>query len=255
MYEEDTTAAAIGTHTSNATTSDLSNATATTASGSNVFRTTFVAAGAALSNLNASVFEVVSCFIGPRYRSRLLITTLSLLGCLVLGWVIPWLVKRVHSSIKFVAEVREKSAKATRTLIFLAYPSLATTIVRTFVCEAARDTNGKQTSWLSDDLLVECSVDKADYNFMRIYAWLMVVVIVIGMPVQFGYRLSKWRFPFNRLYEVQEDGHEGPAKKARFILGNMVVFNTKNWFMPCADMIFKLLLASLVSNDPRALIH
>ena len=73
--------------------------------------------------------------------------------------------------MKFVAEVREKSAKATRTLIFLAYPSLATTIVRTFVCEKARDTNGKPTSWLSDDLLVECSVDKADYNFMRIYAW------------------------------------------------------------------------------------
>ena len=71
----------------------------------------------------------------------------------------------------------------------------------------------------------------------------MVVVIVIGMPFYFWRRLSEWRFPFNRLYVVREDGQEGPAKKAKFVLGKLVVFNTANWFMPCLDMFFKLLLA------------
>ena len=59
----------------------------------NAFRVAFVAAGAALSNINASVFEVVACFVGPRQRSRLLITSLSFLGFLAVGSLIPWVLK------------------------------------------------------------------------------------------------------------------------------------------------------------------
>ena len=135
-----------------------------------------------------------------------------------------------------------------RTLIFLAYPSLTTTILRTFVCIRASDRDGKPARWLLDDLLIECENDafefrSAEYTFMFWYSCVMVVVIVIGMPVLFWRRLSEWRFPFNRLYVVREDGQEGPTKAAKFVLGKLVVFNTANWFMPCLDMFFKLLLA------------
>ena len=59
----------------------------------NPFRVAFVAAGAALSNIDASVFEVVACFVGPRQRDRLLITSLSILGFLAVSSLIPWVLK------------------------------------------------------------------------------------------------------------------------------------------------------------------
>ena len=133
--------------------------------------------------------------------------------------------------------------KAQRTLIFLAYPSLTTTILRTFVCIEVRK-DGARAWWLLDDLRVQCSSVDAEYTFMFIYAFAMVVVIAIGMPFLFWWRLRKWRYPFNRLYVMMEDGTEGPAKKAKYVLGKLVVYNTDNWYMPCLDMLFKLLLAS-----------
>ena len=143
--------------------------------------------------------------------------------------------------------VSKISSKVQRTLIFLAYPSLTTTIMRTFVCIPVRK-DGRPARWLGNDLSMECLNDQwrfpdAEYKFIFIYAWAMVVVIVIGMPVLFWRRLSEWRYPFNRLYVMQENGEEGPAKKAKFVLGKLVVFNTANWFFPCLDMGFKLLLA------------
>ena len=111
------------------------------------------------------------------------------------------------------------------------------------MCIPARDRDGKPARWLLDDLLVKCP---NEYTFMFWYSCVMVVVIVIGMPFYFWRRLSEWRFPFNRLYVVSEDGQEGPAKKAKFVLGKLVVFNTANWFFPCLDMFFKLLLAGVM---------
>ena len=62
----------------------------------NPFRVAFVAAGAALSNVDASVFEVVACFVGPRQRDRLLITSLSVVGFLAVSSLIPWVLKKAR---------------------------------------------------------------------------------------------------------------------------------------------------------------
>ena len=61
-----------------------------------VFREAYVAAGATLANIDASIFEIVSCFVGPRYCSRLLITSLFLLGSLTVGGLLPRLIKLAH---------------------------------------------------------------------------------------------------------------------------------------------------------------
>ena len=118
------------------------------------------------------------------------------------------------------------------------------------MCSEYRDSSGRQVEWLTEDLLVKCTTDEGEYFegeylIILIYASVMFVVIVIGMPVFFWKRLNDWRYPFNRLYVVQEDGTEAPTRTAKWSLGKMVVYDTANWFWPCVDMLLKLLLSSM----------
>ena len=65
---------------------------------SDSFMKSFAAVGALFANADASVMEFISCFVGPRHRARLFITTLSFLGFLTLGWLITLVLPRTKDA-------------------------------------------------------------------------------------------------------------------------------------------------------------
>ena len=119
--------------------------------------------------------------------------------------------------------------------------------MRTFVCkEYAQDDKGNPTRWLVDDTVVQCDLTQegGTYAFLFAYSWFMVVVIVIGFPLYLYYRLWTWRHPFDRMYFIDEDGHEKPTPEALENLDTIVMFRSGAWAMAIFDMFFKFTIVS-----------
>jgi hypothetical protein len=187
----------------------------------------------AVSNLNMAVFEIVGCFLGPRHEARLLYTTATAIALMVVASIIPRIIrcclrgKRLaqHDS-NLIALFEDFLLKSQLILVFLVYPALTMTIMRTFVCkEYAQDDLGNPTFWLVDDTVMQCETATAQrmllsttdsvtttlmppttsttaaaaaaaavpsirpYVFMYSYAWCMVVVVILGFPAFLLYRL------------------------------------------------------------------
>ena len=182
----------------------------------------------AVSNLNVAVFEIVGCFLGPRHEARLLYTTATAITLMVVASIVPRIIrgclrgKRLaqHDS-NLIAQFEHFFLKSQLVLVFLVYPALTMTIMRTFVCkEYAQDDQGNPTFWLVDDTVMQCETTTAQrlllsttdsvttttsttaaaaaaaavpstspYVFMHSYAWCMVVVVILGFPAFLLYRL------------------------------------------------------------------
>jgi hypothetical protein len=182
----------------------------------------------ALSNLNVAVFEIFTCFLGPRHEARLLYTTATALTLLAVASAFPRIIrcclrgKRLaqHDS-NLVKQFSESFQTYQLVMVFLVYPALTQTIMRTFVCkEYAQDDQGNPTFWLVDDTVMQCETVTAQrllsttaaammaamgsksnttaatavpstssYLFLYAYAWCMVVMIIIGFPAFIFHRL------------------------------------------------------------------
>ena len=119
-----------------------------------------------VSNINISVFEVMDCFLGPRHEGRLICTTLTALTMLAVAGAVPRFLRcftrgrrlAIHDT-QLVSNLSHFLRKGQLILIFLVYPALTSTIVRTFVCnDYAYDDQGNATFWLVDDTVVQCEV-------------------------------------------------------------------------------------------------
>ena len=141
--------------------------------------------------------------------------------------MVPWAIRRAirglritpHTS-KFIAAFERYCFAGQLILIFLVYPALSSTIMRTFVCaEYAQDDKGNPTRWLVADTVVRCDFSMFDhllasnttaemaaaaavggnpYILLYAYSWVMVVVVILGFPTLLYRRLWSWRHPFDR---------------------------------------------------------
>lgn len=120
----------------------------TTTSGSNTaplayFREAVNDVTGAISNINVAFIDFVACFVGPRHEHKLLYSTVTAISFLVVFKVTAYVLQLLaHHSNRFsahdsnvIAHVRRYCLKAQLILIFLVYPALTTTIMRTFVCK------------------------------------------------------------------------------------------------------------------------
>ena len=97
----------------------------------------------AISNINVAFIDFVACFVGPRHEHKLLYSTVTAISFLVVFKVTAYVLQLLaHHSNRFsahdsnvIAHVRRYCLKAQLILIFLVYPALTTTIMRTFVCK------------------------------------------------------------------------------------------------------------------------
>ena len=131
--------------------------------------------------------------------------------------------------------------------IFLIYPNSCNTVLRTFVCSKFEDADGGLTYWLADDPLVECdgSTD-VRYALVRMYAVVMIFIVIVGMPLVLYRILWHWRFPINMLYECSEEGRWTPAPDAMAAVGGLYGQFKEFWAFGTVDMIRRLLLTSLI---------
>ena len=121
----------------------------TTTSGNNTsplmyFREAVNDVTGAASNINVAVIEFITCFVGPRHEHKLLYSTVTAIGFLVAFKIAAYVCRQflahrsylisAHDS-NVIAQVRRLCLKAQLILIFLVYPALTTTIMRTFVCK------------------------------------------------------------------------------------------------------------------------
>ena len=120
----------------------------------------------AFANIHISVFEVVDCFLGPRHEGRLIYTTVTALIMMAVAGVVPRFLRcftrgrrlAIHDAQLF-SNISHFFRKGQLILIFLIYPALTSTIMRTFVCnDYAYDDQGNATFWLVDDTIVRCEV-------------------------------------------------------------------------------------------------
>jgi len=123
-------------------------ATNSTTSGNNTaplayFREAVNDATGAVSNINVAVIEFITCFVGPRHEHKLLYSTVTAIGFLVAFKIAAYILQKLeHHSNRIsahdsnvIAHVRRYCLKDQLILIFLVYPALTTTIMRTFVCK------------------------------------------------------------------------------------------------------------------------
>ena len=217
-----------------------------------------------VANINVSVLDFIGCFLGPRHEHRLIYTTVTAVSLLVVASLVPWLIRccvrgrdlAQHDS-NLIATFQHACSKGQLVLIFLVYPAITQTVMRTFVCkEYAVDDDGNPTSWLVDDTVVQCDLglpsNPADpstaysYAFLYYYSCFMIVVVVAGFPAFLLSRLWSWRRPFDRMYFVDEDGVEKPTEEALGALGAIVMFHSGAWYFSIVDMFFKFMLVSFV---------
>lgn len=147
-----------------------------------------------IANINVAVLEFVGCFLGPRHELRLLYSTVTAIGIIMLASFVPRALRMIggkrisqHDS-NLIALIRHYCSVGQLMLVFLIYPALTSVIMRTFVCaEYAQDDEGHPTFWLVDDTVVQCKAT-GSYLFMLVYAAVMVVVVVLGFPALLYYR-------------------------------------------------------------------
>lgn len=97
-----------------------------------------------VANLNLAAADFINCFIGPRHEHILIYTTMTAIGLMIFASIVPWMVTRVtrysckkmtqHDS-NLIALFENFFSKGQLILIFLVYPALTMTIMRTFVCK------------------------------------------------------------------------------------------------------------------------
>ena len=233
-------------------------------------------AAGTVTSLNVAVLEYIGCFVGPRHESRLVYSTMTAIGLLLAASVVPWAFRRasricfkritLHTA-NYLEAFDHYSSKGQLILIFLVYPALTTRIMRTFVCQTyAQDDQGNPTKWLVDDTTVQCwggtavaavagdtpanttalTTGTTPYVWIYAYSWVMVIVVVLGFPAFLYLRLWSWRYPFNRMYFIDEDGHERPTPAALEDLDTIVMFRSGVWATSIADMFFKFLIVSFI---------
>ena len=214
------------------------------------------AATGAVANLNFAALEFVECFVGPRHEHRLLYRTMSAIMFVFVASIVPWALDLIGAKCRkritprdanLIDQLRTNCSKIQLLLIFLVYPLLTSTVMRTFLCkEYGQDISGNPTLWLIDDTAIQCDLGNKSgvYLFSSVYALCMIVVVVLGFPTFVFYRLWSWRHPFDRMYFVDEDGRENPTDQAMTDLGIIVTFRSGWWFMAIVDMLFKFIVAS-----------
>lgn len=126
------------TASQNVTTGGASNNTTPVA----IFKKVLNDATGTVANLNLAAADFVSCFIGPRHEHVLVYTTMTAIGLMAFASIVPWMVTRVTRDKKMtqhdsnlIALFEHFFSKGQLILIFLVYPALTMTIMRTFVCK------------------------------------------------------------------------------------------------------------------------
>ena len=229
-----------------------------------------------LGMLNVTAMGFFRCMFGPRFYAQLILNTAVPMAIIVLIWALPKIFRGIvrcplcHKCCKpkhlYKAKIQvDAMAPAALsmdfTLVFLLYPMMCTTIIRSFVCERfdLSEDGLVYQRWLKDDPLIMCSASydplPAGYFPIAMFAGVMVCVTIIGIPVFIVYLVYPFRYPINKLYYANEEGEIAPCETADKAVG--VVYRRYKpafWYFESAEMVRKVILAAVIGAIPPEVI-
>jgi len=193
--------------------------------------------------LNFDIVQVtnVGCaFPGANYFDKLwfmCIAPIILIGAVALFYLLPQYMRNpVHKSESEFArkEARRNFWRLVMFSLFLVYPSVSSTVIRTFVCHQV------EGEWyLVADFTVRCYT--SEYNAWAAMAAIFTLIYPIGIPAFFFWMLWRYR---DRLDEPGVRGQLGFLYDA---------YERDYWYFEMIDMGHKLFVTSLLAFFPTAL--
>ena len=137
--------------------------------------------GVDILNFDLGWMISTECIIDTDFHDQLLMATLGPLVCIViLGGTYVTAMRRSRDSEIARGIARRKHVSMVLLLTFLVYSSVSSTLFKTFACDKLDD--GK--NYLRADYRIEC--DSSKHKALEIYAGLMVVLYVVGIPAFYG---------------------------------------------------------------------
>ena len=131
---------------------------------------------------NFDLTWVTGCVFQIDFHDKLLVSTIGPLVILVCLSLTYCLGLTVHKNKQVSRElVKKNHLSAMLFLTFIVYSSVSSVLFQTFACEDFED----GSNYLRADYRIECDSEK--HGEMQIYAWVMICLYTIGIPVWYTY--------------------------------------------------------------------
>ena len=197
-----------------------------------------------LSNVDLTFSQWFKCLLGPRFTANLLFNTLlPLLLLAFAAFVIPALLVAVQLSVRCTCRRYNKQVKMrvdkllsavgsfsrffSSVVLLILYPSSARVVLQAFECRSYVSGADTNLQFLKFDLALRCPLyNDPTYGAVFPYALLMVLLIVVGWPLYLYTSVRRWRYPTNRLHEIDENGKWVPTHAAEENIGGLFVMYT-----------------------------
>jgi len=190
--------------------------------------------------------------VAQGWYKTLLVTTIgpfiALLAIGILNRIIVYFLSSDRTDKEKRKQINAVTAAVSMFTVFLVYPGVSNTIIRTFICETIDD--GRKV--LKADFSVEC--DTEEWRSYVVYCAFMCIIYVIGVPVGFAWILFRNRRALNpnksgpqwnrssRIAAQMRD--DDPGTRPLFFLTHAYI-PFFYWFEPL-DLVIRLVQTSVI---------
>ena len=139
-------------------------------------------------NFDVLLIPSIGCIMDVDFHDRLLVSTIGpLVSLTLLAATFSVARRRNRGSETALERVRHKHMSMVLLISFLVYSSVSATVFQTFACESLDDGN----NYLRADYRIDC--DSSKHRAFEFFAFVMVAVYPVGIPLFYGYLLYKNR--------------------------------------------------------------
>jgi hypothetical protein len=208
-------------------------------------------------NFNLGWLLSLSCLTKINFYQRLLLTTLSPIAATLILRCIYMCIDRKHpvqeaasqraidSKTARLTALKEKLYLVFLAMTFLIYSTVSTTVFQTFACDRIDyDVNtAVTTSYLRADYSIQC--DTLKHDLYQYYAYLMIAVYPLGIPVMYSWLLYTTKDQHNSVDTVTDDQrkHKPELKPTRFLWKS---YNSDFYYWEVIECVRRLLLTGAV---------
>eukprot|EP00953_Heterococcus_sp_UTEX-ZZ885_P008097 4861-Heterococcus_DN1.PRE.2 len=208
-------------------------------------------------NFNIGWLLSLSCMTKLNFYERLLLTTLSpIAAVLILGFIYMCIdckpVEQVSASRQRVGGhtrrlivLKEKLYLVFLAMTFLIYSTVSTAVFQTFACDRTDDDvhTNVTTSYLRADYSIQCGTVK--HNLYRYYAYIMIAVYPVGIPVMYSWLLYTSKEHHNSADTAKDDQrkHIPQLKTTKFLWKS---YSKDFYYWEVIECVRRLLLTGAV---------
>lgn len=155
-------------------------------------------------NLDVSWILSAGCLMEVDFHDHLLFSTIAplvLIGFLRLVYAVA--IYRNGESEEALRIVRHKYVSTVLFITFLVYSSVSSVLFQTFPCDTLEDDIDEEKKFLRADYSIDCDSNK--HKNLKIYAWIMIALYPVGIPVFYAALLFRNRSLLNKPSRLPSD--------------------------------------------------